>query len=379
MMFVSTTGFTRGEVDAALWDRVDVDFYRSASKYIENWLPDLTGAISRRPRIVTGHVAVTHSGPPRQNLLQPDGSHQTSEWDFALRSVVLRSRELVIFLARYRRAEDGAGTARVRLSVFSVNEFSPGWSLEEVTAPVILPANVSDPWVQGAPLADLLSFAQAGPSLFIASPLFPVRRVYETPAGAVETEQVVWREELLGTVEVEAGSHTWKGTDTLFKEQPRSSRFEFRGVEYTITERVSNTEITASPAYGGPSVGGVRLTTPSPDAFGASGQFPSQVVFHRNRLFLFSTPERPLAMWASSATDPFVIVPGSVYDDAPINVELMAEGAGAFRWVSTGEHIYLGSDRGEYVIATPYDRALTPTTVSFSRISSVGGRPSPRS
>lgn len=375
MMFVSTTGFTRGEVDAALWDRVDVDFYRSASKYIENWLPDLTGAISRRPRLAVGHVAAPHQGDPRYNLLRSDGAHETSEWDFALHTVVLRSRELVLLLARHRRAGDGEHVRRVLLSVFAVDEYAPGWSLTEVTAPQTILATVNDPQVRAGTLSDQISFAQAGPSVFIASSMFSPRRVYETPQGEVAVEQVAWREEIMGTVEVEHGSHTWTGTDTLFKEQlpPGVGGFEFQGKTYTIAERISNTEMTTVEEYTGPSISGGRITKIGEGVFGSSGQYPSLVAFHRSRLFLFSTPERPLAMWASSTTNPFVIVPGSVYDDAPINADLLAEGAGAFQWVSTGEHIYLGTENGEFVIATPYDRSLTPTTISFSRISAIGG------
>src|SRR6056297_1263317 len=48
-VFSHTTGFTRGEVESSLFDRFDVDFYNAASKLVDNWFPDVTGALERRP------------------------------------------------------------------------------------------------------------------------------------------------------------------------------------------------------------------------------------------------------------------------------------------------------------------------------------------
>lgn len=48
-VFDHTTGFTRGEVEASVYDRFDVEFFRSASKRVDNWFPDVTGALERRP------------------------------------------------------------------------------------------------------------------------------------------------------------------------------------------------------------------------------------------------------------------------------------------------------------------------------------------
>lgn len=80
-------------------------------------------------------------------------------------------------------------------------------------------------------------------------------------------------------------------------------------------------------------------------------------------------------MWASKSGDPFTIIAGSTYDDAPVNVELLTQGAEDFVWVEAGDRIILGGEQAEYLLDSLPDQPLTPTSFSFYRVANNGGAP----
>lgn len=369
-MFVHTTGFTRGEVDEALWDRVDVDFYRSASRLVENWFPDLTGAIQRRPGFEMAEVVYSDATEGYDTSKGVPGS--ASRVACAIEPLVVEGHQ---FLVQVLYWEDPGPAGHIR--VWRVDLSTEPFQLsEEATAPLSF-----DALPAGAALVDYLCVARAGPAMFVTSPLFAPQRVYYNRAGDTgNVEAVTWYSELLGKVKLSHNSATVEGTDTLFSEQlSNGDTIKIRGAEYTVSAVDSNTKLTLSSTYSGPTLEGLQvgMKLSASDAKTAMGGHPRLCAFHRGRLFLFTTAEKPTGMWASAPQDPFMIIAGGAHDDAPINYELLAEGAEGFVWVAAAEQLHLGSPNGEYQISSHPDEPITATHFGFSRTSSVGGAPVP--
>lgn len=363
-IFSHTTGFTRGEVAEALYDRVDVDFYKSASRFMQDWFPDLTGSISRRPGWQMaeltgggGSVAEVGTGAILGETLV----------NFTFRDV-----DYICLLIVYT----SAGVTRLRIVPFQV-ESGAEFSLTKLSGAIYDVQIAATEITLPKALTQLVSYAFVGPSMFIASTLFPVTRVFvNLTTMALQIEQVSWREELLGTVEIATNTAVWTGTDTLLNEQLTvGATFYFRGQAFTVASfdvGTPATKMTSNETYTGITIAGERITKANTDPFG-DGQSPGLVTFHKGRLHLFSTMDRPTTWWASKAQDPFTIVAGSVYDDAPIEYDLLTADADQFLWVQALDGIYLGGSRGEYLIDAPSDSPLTPTGFSFRRVSTVGG------
>jgi len=383
-VFSHTTGFTRGEVESSLFDRFDVDFYRAASKLIDNWFPDVTGALDRRPAFkATGKTApfIVQPRPPEV----PAGSDCG---EFHMRTFAFRG---TTFLLLFRRVcEDGYQT--VTLSCYSYEDdnslttqfedeylvYYSNVSTDLATAltnagknlpPDSFDGNVADEFLVN--LALNVCIAQVGPAVFITSPLFPVYRVFVDTSNTANLELVQFFEELIGTVEVGSGKKEWDGLDTLFEDQlSPGDTFYFRGEPYTVDSINSQTKLFSVETYTGVGVAGERIQKES-DYFDAD--WPRLCTFYKGRLMLFSSRLKPVGMWASKSNDPFTIIPGSTYDDAPIELELFTEGAESFRWVDSGAKVLLGGEQAEYIIDTIADAPLTPTSFSFYRVSNNGG------
>lgn len=371
MTYVHTTGFTRGEVDEALWDRVDVDFYRAASRYVENWFPDLTGAIQRRPGFEMGAVYLSDSAAGFDTApTLPLGADRV---DCVLEPLSVGGREYLVQIVYW---EDG-GAPAAALQVWRLDLDAEPFRLHLESEASLAIQQVPE----GAALSHYTSVSRVGPALFLTSTLFAAQRVfYDRGDDAVKIEAVAWNEELLGSVAVTKGSTTWTGTDSLFQEQVAAGdTIVFKGQAYEVDTVSSNTELTTTEAYDGPTLSGERLARrlTAAQAEDRMGGHPRLSIFHRGRLFLFTTEGKPTAMWASASQDPFTILAGGVHDDAPINHELLAEGVDGFVWVTASEQLYLGSLSGEYVIAAPTEAPITPTRFGFSRIGAVGGAPIP--
>ena len=379
-VYSHTTGFTRGEVEASLFDRFDVDFYRAASKKVDNWFPDVTGALERRPAFVPlGDTPFLI--PP-----VPTGVDATAEdcGEFHMRAFLFRGNE---FLLVFRRI-CAEGWQTVTASCYRLDASGPVpqfedeylvyYSNESTDLATLLSGNLPPdshdgniPFEFAAGLAQNICLAQVGPSVFVTSPLFPPYRVFVDGNNEANIEKIIWFEELLGTIEVENGSTSWEGEDTLLNEQLSvSDKFFFKGEEFTVATVPDATTLTSSETYTGLTVAGERISIES-DVF--ETDWPRLCTFHKGRLFLFATRLKPVGMFASKTNDPFTIVTGSVYDDAPINVELFTSGAESFNWVETADRLVLGGGQSEYVLDSAPDGPITPELFSFYKVSSIGG------
>ena len=396
-----TTGFTRGEVDESLYDRVDVDFYRAASKHMENWFPDLAGSIKRRPPILQYHPHLD------------DLEHE----DQLLKSFSFMGYDILIRFAYYK----DNGTPKLRILTYLVDQEHGG----DITVKDNKEIEIEEPDIS---LSRKINLTSVGPSAFITSHLFPPYRVfYDLSSGDVGIEEIQWYQELVGSVTKQRfeeyerigedityqvgdmGRHDnslWRcdrphyasegfdsdnwanvsdigesrqilyGEDTLFNTQLEDGdTLLIRGEEYEIDEVLTFAHVKLTSNVGGESFSGVRIAKKIDNPFG--DDYPALCTFHRGRLFLFSTRSNPVKMWASKPGDPFIILPGSTHDDAPIEYELLAEGADEFKWVATGEDIYLGGSRAEYIVVAPGESPLTPTNFTFTKIADLGGDSTP--
>ena len=383
-VFSHTTGFTRGEVESSLFDRFDVDFYRAASKRVENWFPDVTGSIERRPALKPLGETDPVIFPGRPDIVPGD----VDCGEFHLRTFSFRG---TTFLLLFRRiCSDGWQSITISCYRFGANnalveqfedKFIVHYSNEStdlITAlnnagtplpPDSFDGNVPDEFFDN--LARNICLAQVGPAVFVTSPLFPPYRVFVDSDNIANFEKVQFYEELIGDVEIGSGKKEWDGTDTLFEDQLSvGDSFFFRGDEYTVDNINSQIKLFSNETYNGVSVAGERISVKT-DYFDTD--WPRLCTFYKGRLMLFSSREKPVGMWASKSNDPFTMRPGSTYDDAPIEVELLTEGAESFRWVESGAKVLLGAEQAEYIVDSIADEPLTPNSFSFYRVANNGG------
>lgn len=344
--FYHTNRFTRGEVEPALFDRPDVDFYAAACKRMKNWLPLPAGAAKRRPALTRGVAVNPGAGNTLLDVYVHAFSYAGSDYFLALMLV-----------------EDAMLDQSIRAVVYTSDT-----DVEEDLGELV---EVED--ADLAPLAEQLCFASAGPSVFITSRLFPPHRVFfNIGAGEFQHEAVTFYEELLGLATVSNASDTVTGEDTLFEEQLSTSDvIRIDGVDYTVSAIDSNTSLTLSTNYTGLSKE-VRLTREVASPFGAD-EYPALCTFYQGRLLLFSTDARPVTMWASKAQDPFTILPGTVYDDAPIVFDLLADTGDRFLWVFATDRVFLGSRKMEATLFSDQGTTFTAQTFNFAKVASLGG------
>jgi hypothetical protein len=355
-VYQHTTGFTRGEVDESVWDRADVDFYVSAAKKVDNWFPNLAGGLKRRP--------------PIKDVLASESVSETPD-ELRVTQRVMEFQKYILhveFSYTFNSLEDRFDL-RIAVRLFQRTD----GGLEGVgTSVVDTVTDVRD--IDDDPISLYIATTSVGPAMFVTSLLFKPRRVFisgipNNPQPNIE--EVTWYGELLGTVAIDSGTNIWNGTDTLFADQLSvGDKFYFRGQEFTVDAITSQEQISSVENYTGVTLAGERINIVNDDPFGGN---PRVCTFYKSRLFLFSTEDSPTKMWASKIGNPFIIIPGTVYDDAPIEYELFSEGVDEFLWAATGESIFLGGARAEYMVSSGTDGPITPTNFGFTRISSLGG------
>lgn len=407
--FYHTHGFTRGEVAPRLHDRVDVEFYQSAAKEIDNWLPDLTGAVSRRPGLVS--------------IISTNIS--TTLHDAHLISFSYRQFDIIVSI--HLRSKDAEDDYTLDFQIIRYNRETGSYNLDGNKLFILsnLPSES---------LSRIFSHAAVGPSMFITSSLLPPQRVfYDIVDGETKLEEVIFYEELFGAVSYynkvenlpawadmttykagevvqhddkacicKSGHYSNKDNDEpgegsnwedFWYEVPDISKVlagdeeaifdgqiepgdevEFRGSTYKVDDVPFNAAIILEESVDeNRDVINARLRKPISDLNETLGGYPQLCCFYKGRLFLFTTRDNPVKMWASAVQDPFTIIAASTHDDAPINYELFAEGADVFRWVYAGDNIFLGGSLGEYMIESPSEGPITAQNFGFTRISSLGG------
>lgn len=373
-IFTSVQSFNRGEVAPEFADRSDVEFYQSAVRKLDNWFPIPAGGVTTRPQFDVAKVVSTLTGggftvAPATAVLLVQEVKGGTLWMVAAWTYNAGSPQLYKIRARY-------GLLARTNGVWAAASESVAVDLSVATAAATLFGSAV---VNGAGLTSLakqVTSTAVGPAVFIASKWFPVQRLF-IGSGSASLAAVTFYEELIGTVEVASGAATLTGSNTIFSDQlAPADVILIDGTSATIDTVTNDTGATLTANWSGLSLAGLRVTKVKADPFG-SGQYPALVTFHKNRLMLFATEGRPTGFWASKPNDPFTIVPGNVYDDAPIEVDLFADGVDEFKWVTSLSQVYLGTSQGEYTISVASDGPLTPSNFSFYRVGVVGGESVP--
>lgn len=373
-IYTSVQSFNRGEVAPEFADRTDVEFYQSAVLKLDNFFPIPAGGITTRPQFDVTKVVSTLTGggftvAPATAALLVQEVKGGILWMVAAWAYDTSSPQLYKIRARYGllARTDGVWAATSESSAVDLSTADTDANLFGTTV------------TNGAGLTSLakqITSTAVGPAVFIASKWFPVQRLFIN-AGAASLQAVTFYEELIGTVRVESGSAAVTGTDTIFQDQiAPADVLVIEGTSVTVNTVGSDTAFTMTANWSGLSLDGLRVLKAKTDPFG-TGEYPALVTFHKNRLMLFATEGRPTGFWASKPNDPFTIIPGNVYDDAPIDVDLFADGVDEFKWVTSLSQVYLGTSQGEYTIQVAGDGPVTPTNFSFYRVGVVGGESVP--
>lgn len=343
--FQHTTGFTRGEISENLYDRADVDFYQSASKYMENWFPDIAGGVQRRPGL--------------KPLIEIENDNDY--YDQHLVSFAFRTLDILVWFGVYQ--DDGDDKLTIRLYKLQADDASTITKEHETTITLDLEPERS--------LSQEICVTSVGPALFVTSQLFPPQRVFVDLSDlSINIEEISWKEEIVGQVQTEQGSATIDGVDTIFEDQLSSGdEIEIDGEWYEIDSITNQEELTLKDSYSGLSV----VTAANKSISNPFGGNPRLCLFFKGRLFLFSSIDNPVTMWASKVGDPFTILSGNTEDDSPIEYELLSAQADEFIWVSAAQDIYLGGAKAEYRVSSLEGQPISPANFAFTQIASIGG------
>lgn len=109
--------------------------------------------------------------------------------------------------------------------------------------------------------------------------------------------------------------------------------------------------------------------------FDGSGNYPSQVFFHQQRLGFAATANRPITFWLSRTGD-FESMASSVppKDDDAIEVTLAATQANRIVWLQPDRNaLAFGTEGSEWTLQSSEGVVLTPSTVSFQLQTTNGG------
>lgn len=373
-IYTSVQSFNRGEVAPEFADRTDVEFYQSAVLKLDNFFPIPAGGVTTRPQFDVTKVVSTLTG----------GGFTVAPATAALLVQEVKGG-ILWMVAAWTYDTSGPQLYKVRARYGKLERTGGAWSATSEAAAVDLSTADTDTNLFGVtvtngaglvPLAKQITATAVGPAVFIASKWFPVQRLFIN-AGAASLQAVTFYEELIGTVEVANGATTLTGADTIFTDQlAPADVILIDGTSATISTVTDDATATLDGNWSGLSLAGLRVTKVKTNPFG-TGEYPALVTFHKNRLMLFATEGRPTGFWASKPNDPFTIIPGNVYDDAPIDVDLFADGVDEFKWVTSLSQVYLGTSQGEYTIQVAGDGPVTPTNFSFYRVGVVGGESVP--
>jgi len=137
------------------------------------------------------------------------------------------------------------------------------------------------------------------------------------------------------------------------------------------------TETTTLQYYDDKNIGADTEDTPieHKNPFEGSGNHPSQVFFHQQRLGFAATANRPITIWLSRTGD-FESMASSVppKDDDAIEVTLAATQANRIVWLQPDRNaLAFGTEGSEWTLQSSEGVVLTPSTVSFQLQTTNGG------
>lgn len=166
----------------------------------------------------------------------------------------------------------------------------------------------------------------------------------------------------------------------------RQMRFDFRGQQvsgtiqtYTNTTQVSIKLLRMVPTSGKTGETYINNGKTLNWRLGAfyTGNYPSVVVFHEERLWFAGTQVQPQTLWSSKSADFNNFAPtddqSKVADDNAITITLASGQIDAIQWMISGRVLLIGTLGGEWQThASSISNPLTPTNITVSEETSYG-------
>lgn len=106
-------------------------------------------------------------------------------------------------------------------------------------------------------------------------------------------------------------------------------------------------------------------------AFGALMHFPGFAAFYQGRLWFSGIPGMPTTL-LGSCTDDFTNFRVDSNDDSALHLTIASDNQSEICWMSSARELLLGTTDGEWVLASSAGGAVSASTASFQRQSSVG-------
>ena len=341
--------FNAGEWSPNLYGRTDLGRYANACKRMENFIPLVQGAATRRPG--TRFVSRTKS----------DGIVRLIPFEFSI------SQAYVI--------EAGDGYFRFYMNGGQI-ESAPGVAYEIAT-----PYAAVD--------LDRLKWAQSADVLYLCHPRLQPRKLTRTghtnwtlsALEAVDGPYIEPNTDSAKTLTPSATTGSVTITASGFTPFVAGDLGRVVRIKITtwgwarITGFVSSSQVTADVG------GGFGGTSASADwRFGAWSDgdgWPACVTFHEERLVFAGSTAKPQTLWFSISGDFENYAPtepnGTVEDDAAITVTIADDRVNAIRWLSSGTELAVGTVGGEFTAAaSTLNEAITPSNITVRRESTIG-------
>jgi hypothetical protein len=342
--------FNGGEWSPSLYGRTDLARYANACKRMENFIPLVQGAATRRPG--TRFITRTKS----------DGVVRLIAFEFS----VLQAYVI----------EAGDGYFRFYMNGGQI-ESSPG-----------VPYEIATPY--SASQLDQLKWAQSADVLYLCHPELQPRKLTRTghtnwTITALETADGPYLEPNVdgaktlqpsatsGTIVIDASGFPPFVAGDVGRVVRIQHSSTWGWARITAINSSSQVAATVGGAFGG--------TGATSDwrmgAWSSDQGWPSCVTFHEERLVFAGSTAKPQTLWFSKSGDFETYSPsesdGTVEDDAAITVTIADDRVNAIRWLSSGAELAIGTVGGEFTAAASnLNEAITPANITVRRESTIG-------
>lgn len=344
------TGFSAGEVGAALKGGFDNDLYFKGAEKLRN-------------------VYVN----PQQHLTRREGTKYIAN---------------TTGNAAGRLVEFEFSTTQKYLLVFTAGQF-------KVFKDDVLQTTVTTSPISSLTLNQIetMEFTQSANKLFLFHKDFRPIEITRTShtvwtVGQVNFDYIPWFAFAGLTISTPSGHLTpsvTSGRDALFTAQVNNFNsghvgqyiYGKQGGIARITSVISATQIRCRIEVDFPSTNNIpefswELETGYELTWSDSRGWPSCGTFHQNRLWLANSGQRPQTIWGSVVGDFFNFDIGSSADDDAIDFTLDDNAVNAILYLVSGRNLQIYTTGGEFFIATAVGTPVTPNSLAITKATSHG-------
>jgi hypothetical protein len=351
------TTFNAGELTPRLDGRVDLDFYRSGCRALENMIPLPQGPATRRPG--SRFIAEVKDSAKRTALLPFEFSS-------------LQAYEIEVGDQYFRFYRD---KARI--------ESPPGTPVEIAT-----PYQLADLFDADGRLR--LKITQSADVLYLCHPNYAPRKLSRTAHTSwtlslvtfldgpyldenVDATRTLTPSATTGSITIAATGHAPFAASDVGRLVRIKHGTTWGHAEITAFTSSTQVSATVKTAFGG--------TTAQPawrlGLYSATTGYPAAVTFHDQRLVFAGAAVRPQRFDGSKVGDFENFAPGTT-DSDPIAYSIDSNQVNGIRWLSSTRDLLIGTLGGEFRARGDTESApLTPTNVSVKRQTAHGSSDMP--